>query len=95
MKSLPVDYASLVVVWCSTVLYGVKWVLQKNSSPTILIPLSLVLYFSCVNLLIRRRWWYISLPKDVFSNKYHTHPSPLVGSYSGVRLSSLLFQQYT
>ncbi|KAK0432445.1 hypothetical protein EV421DRAFT_1910945 [Armillaria borealis] len=43
MKSLPVDYASLVGVWCSTVLYGVN----------------LVLYFSCVNLLIRRRWWIL------------------------------------
>ncbi|KAK0472939.1 hypothetical protein IW261DRAFT_1660039 [Armillaria novae-zelandiae] len=43
MKSLPVDYTSLVGVWCSTVLYGVN----------------LVLYFSCVNLLIRRRWWIL------------------------------------
>ncbi|PBK62091.1 hypothetical protein ARMSODRAFT_1025211 [Armillaria solidipes] len=43
MKSLPVDYASLVGVWCGTVLYGVN----------------LVLYFSCVNLLIRRRWWLL------------------------------------
>ncbi|KAK0190134.1 hypothetical protein F5146DRAFT_1139682 [Armillaria mellea] len=40
MTDFPVDYASLVGGWCSSVLYGVN----------------LVLYFSCVNLLVRRRW---------------------------------------
>ncbi|KAK0472975.1 hypothetical protein IW261DRAFT_1660085 [Armillaria novae-zelandiae] len=55
MKSLPADYASLVGVWCGTVLYGVN----------------LILYFSCVNLLIRRRWWCDLLPKKFIVSTIH------------------------
>ncbi|KAK0442484.1 uncharacterized protein EV420DRAFT_1075975 [Desarmillaria tabescens] len=43
MKDLPIDYASLIGSWCSSVLYGVN----------------LVLYFSCVHLLIGRRSWIL------------------------------------
>ncbi|PBK62056.1 hypothetical protein ARMSODRAFT_1089342 [Armillaria solidipes] len=43
MNDLPIDYASLVGAWCSSVLYGIN----------------LVLYFSCVNLLVRRCWWIL------------------------------------
>ncbi|KAK0211607.1 hypothetical protein IW262DRAFT_349992 [Armillaria fumosa] len=40
MQDLPVDLASLVGLWCTTVLYGIH----------------IVLYLSCVSLLTRRRW---------------------------------------
>ncbi|KAK0211371.1 hypothetical protein DFS33DRAFT_374419 [Desarmillaria ectypa] len=40
MQDLPVDLASLVGLWCTSVLYGIH----------------LVLYLSCVSLLARRRW---------------------------------------
>ncbi|PBK79559.1 hypothetical protein ARMGADRAFT_1003626 [Armillaria gallica] len=43
MNDLPIDYASLIGAWCSSVLYGSF----------------MVLYFSCVNLLVRRRWWLL------------------------------------
>ncbi|PBK86021.1 hypothetical protein ARMGADRAFT_1087046 [Armillaria gallica] len=43
MNDLPIEYASLIGAWCSSVLYGVN----------------MVLYFSCVNLLVRRCWWLL------------------------------------
>ncbi|KAK0226845.1 hypothetical protein EDD85DRAFT_164621 [Armillaria nabsnona] len=43
MNDLPIDYASLIGAWCSSMLYGIN----------------MVLYFSCVNLLVRRRWWVL------------------------------------